>query len=76
MRPDTPLYFDYLPHAHAASLSEDQINSLVGVLKPEYGTDLNLLELRLLRLFRAIEDGRISFEEALLSEAGVKAPSK
>lgn len=60
-----PLYFDYLSHAYSAGLDDAGINALIERWKQDYGDDWNLLELRLLRLCKAIESGSVTLQEAL-----------
>lgn len=64
----TPLYFDYLTHARAAGLNDQQIDALIGRWREDYGEDWNLLELRLLRVCKALADGRINYQEAIAPE--------
>ncbi len=68
MNTRTPQYFDYLRHAHAAGLDDAQVDALIARCQEDYGNDWNLLELRLLRLCKAIEKGRVSYAEALAPE--------
>lgn len=63
-----PLYFDYVTVAREAGLTEDQIAALVERWRQDYGSDQNLLELRLLRVCNAIKKGACTFEQALAPE--------
>ncbi len=64
----TPRYFDYLTHARAAGLSDAQVDALIERWQQDYGNDWNLLELRLLRICKAIESERVTYEDALRPE--------
>jgi hypothetical protein len=68
MRNETPVYFDYVSVARKAGLDSAQIGRLAERWEADYGADRNLLELRLLRVCRAIEKGACTFDEALAAE--------
>lgn len=64
----TPSHFDYLTHARAAGLNDDQICALVERWRLDYASDQHLLELRLLRVASALESGAISYDQAMAPE--------
>jgi hypothetical protein len=65
MQTTHPQYFDYISAAKEAGLSADQIEQLDARWREDYGADENLLELRLLRICRAIGKGLCTFQEAM-----------
>jgi hypothetical protein len=64
-----PAFFDYLPAARDAGLSNDQIRLLYSAILKDYRGDQMLAELRMLRTCLAIQSGHATYEQAMHDNA-------
>ncbi len=66
-------YFDYRKVAREAKIPAGKLNKLCKSIRNEFPADDMMYELHALRACMAIKDGYITVDEALRSEAAIKA---
>ena len=57
--------FDYSKSAGAAGVSPEQLEQLERCIRQQYGSDEMLIELRMLRTLRAVQEGAVSIDDAI-----------
>jgi hypothetical protein len=62
-------YFDYQSAAREAKLTPEQLRQICDVVKRDYPVDQMMYELHVLRVCRAIAEGRLTFDRATASPA-------